>query len=100
MNLEKLKFSTCPNCKKHGLPAFMKIGRRRNYILTCKYCGKKYQVNIALSIFFKISTAIGIAGLAVLIWSEIPLWIPTVIWVCLFLVFEYYAPIEEYDDKG
>lgn len=40
MDLEKIKYSKCPNCKKYGISALRGIGRASTSTVTCKYCGK------------------------------------------------------------
>ena len=40
IDFEKIKYSKCPTCKEHGIPAFSKISRRHNPTLKCKYCNK------------------------------------------------------------
>ena len=96
MILEKLKFSKCPNCKKHGIP-FWKTGWRHNPILVCKYCNEKYKVNIALSI----ATKVLVPCLLGLILKGIPMPIFVIICVIVILILEYFAPVEELteDDK-
>ena len=74
----KLKYSKCPNCKKHGITAFFKIGRGTNSEVTCKHCGKVFKVNWAFSFIMKISIGI-FWGIVARIFDryvmEIPLWV-------------------------
>jgi hypothetical protein len=98
MNFEKIKYSKCPGCKKHGIHSFKKIYRRHNSILTCKCCGGKFQVNFALSIIVKIIGAI-VWGILASIFNKyiffIPIWIWFLTFIVAFLLFEYFAPLEE-----
>ena len=93
----KIFYSKCPNCGEHGIKAFHKTLRRYNPIFKCKYCGKKFKMNMALSIVVKcgIAASIGIFGLNFNKVIKIPLWIYCVIAIILLLLFEYFSPLEE-----
>ncbi len=97
MTLEQLKYSRCPSCKKYGISAFHKSGRRTHKV-TCKYCCKTFKINSVLDVFAKIGIGIFIGVLAVFVNEHI---VPTPIWswiplvIILLLCFEYFAPLEE-----
>ena len=96
----KILYSKCPSCKKHGLKAFNKMAGMHNPILTCKYCGKKFSMNMALAIIVKIGIPVFV-GIIALIFNNIiriPFWIYCVIGIILLLLFEYFAPLEEQDE--
>ena len=97
MSLEKIKYSKCPTCKKHGIRAFLKSGKY-TYKLTCKYCSKKFKVNIVLNTFVNILIAIFVGSMAFMINKYIvsmPLWLFMGIAIVLLLCFDYFAPLEE-----
>jgi len=96
----KIFYSKCPNCGEYGIKAFNKMLRRYNPILTCKYCSKKFKMNMALSIIFKCGIAALIAIFAAIFNNVIkmPLWIYCVIAIILLLLFEYFAPLEESEE--
>lgn len=48
--IEKVTHSKCPSCKKYGLDAMRGVGRS-TYPIKCKYCGKRYRANWALTNF-------------------------------------------------
>lgn len=96
--MEKFKYSKCPSCHKFGINAFGKIGHRYNPIVECKYCNKKYSVNIALSIFMKIIVPVLTCVFAKIFNQylfKIPIWAMCIIVICELLAFEYFAPLEE-----
>lgn len=99
--IQKIMYSRCPGCKKYGIFAFNKIGHRYNRNIECKYCKKKYSVNIALSIAMKIAipVLIGIIGLLI---NTYVVYVPLLMWGIIILivwgVFEYFAPLEERND--
>lgn len=97
MNIERLKYSKCPNCKRRGLSGFRKTGYKYNPVLECEYCKKKFKVNRALSVTVDIGMAviIGLIGQK----TGMPLWICCIILLLLLAVFEYFAPLEEIEDK-
>ena len=103
MSFEKIKYSKCPNCKKHGIPAFSKLSRVYNPDVQCCYCKKIYSVNIALSKLVGISIAF-LVGIIGNIFNKYVTPIPFFVWVLpiifLYLLFEYYAPLEEAKVKG
>ena len=95
---EMIKYSKCPHCKKYGIKAFFKTSHGHNPILTCKYCGKKYSVNIALSIFMKIFIPIFLGLIFLYLRNKnisIPFWIIAIIAILAFMIFEYFAPLDE-----
>ena len=97
MNIEKLRYSKCPACKKHGIPAFSKLGRW-TYTVKCKYCHKKFKVNSVLAYIVKLGGAIGV-GLFCRFVASFPFWLACVIGILMLFLFEYFAPLEEVDDQ-
>lgn len=67
MNIEKIKYSKCPYCKRYGIKALRGIGLNSNYQVKCRYCNKKYRFNWALSFILKICLIVfwGVVGLVV-----------------------------------
>ena len=97
MRLEKIKYSRCPSCKKHGIRAFFKSGKY-TYKLTCKYCSKRFKINIALNTFMNIFIAVFVGVVSFVVnkyITIIPLWIWLSIAIILLLCFDYFAPLEE-----
>ena len=103
MEIQKIKYSKCPHCKQHGIKAFSKISHRHNPILTCKYCGKRFSVNIILSIFVKIAIPVFFGSITKLFFEnldeDILMLILYVACVLTLFLFEYFAPLEEIPDK-
>lgn len=97
MKFENIKYSKCPNCKKHGLP-FYKTGYKYNPIVICKFCGKKLSVNRFLSMTALI-VMIASLGVACQIIDDIPSWMVYLLGIAFWLVFQYFAPLEEYEEK-
>ena len=98
--LNYIRYSKCPNCKKHGIKAFFKTSHGHNPIVVCKYCQKKYTVNIALTIFMKIflPVSLGLLFLCLRIKNiVIPFWIIAIVVIIAYKIFEYFAPLEEHN---
>ena len=101
MKFENIKYSKCPNCKKHGI-SFYKTGHKYNPIICCKFCGKKFRVNRALSMTVIVLLAVlgGVAFREIKeIYPSIPTWTCYALYSFLWLAFEYFAPLEEYEEK-
>ncbi len=100
MNLEKLKYSKCPNCKKHGIPGVLKAGRYP-YTLTCKHCEKKYKMNSALVVIINIFAPIT-GGIICLLVDNHIVNIPLLLYMAVALILHalamYFAPLEEVDE--
>ena len=97
MSLEKIKYSKCPSCKKHGIRAFFKSGKH-TYKLTCRYCSKRFKINIVLNTFVNIFIAIFVAVIALIVNKHIipmPSWFWMGMAIILLLCFDYFAPLEE-----
>lgn len=97
MSLEKIKYSKCPSCKRHGIRAFFKSGKY-TYKLTCRYCSKRFKINIALNTFVNIFIAIFVGSIAWVVNKHIipmPLWFWMGMAIILLLCFDYFAPLEE-----
>lgn len=56
MDVEKLKYSKCPHCRKYGIKANRGIYRNHTFPIRCKHCGKFFQVNSALSFFNRVTS--------------------------------------------
>lgn len=101
---EYLRFSKCPNCRKHGILALGKIYLRRHseHIVTCKYCGKSYAVSPfktkAAAILILIACGILLATVSANV-VNIPRGLCFVIIFALFYVYEYFAPLDEPDSE-
>jgi hypothetical protein len=98
--VDKIKCSKCPSCQKHGITAFFKSGRY-THKLTCKYCSKKFKINIALNTFVNIGVALSVGLIAVFVNDYIipmPLWFWGIVAVVLLGCFQYFAPLEEIEE--
>jgi hypothetical protein len=98
MQENKVRYSKCPHCKQHGIPAFRKISYKYNPVVTCIRCGKRYAVNRALSVMGEIGIAALSGTAALLTKTHMPFWpwiIAALVAVCLF---EYFAPLEDAED--
>lgn len=51
--LNKLIYSKCPNCKKHGI-FFLKILTQGRSVCKCKYCNKKYFVHSVATVILTV----------------------------------------------
>ncbi len=97
---QKIKYSKCPICKKYGIFAFDKIGRRYNHILECNYCKKKFSVNIVVSIIMKILIPLFVGAIALIVntyVTKVPFLIWAIITLVLWFIFEYFAPLSNAD---
>lgn len=102
MNMEKLKYSKCPNCKKYGIGVSRGIRYHYTKVETCQYCGKKYQVNWALAFILNISIPIIWGVICLLINTyliEIPFWIIIILFLCIYYLIIRICPMEEVKDK-
>ncbi len=99
MNFNKFIHCKCPNCGNYGLPV-LKIRTTYNPILRCPYCKKKYRINRFVSF---ISVGI-ILVLIVVIFNcldyiiNIPNWFYYFVCIIGFILFQYFAPLEEVSD--
>lgn len=96
MNFNKFIHSKCPNCESYGLPV-LKMRTTYNPILECSHCKKKYKVNRFISLI-----SLGaILVLGVVIYNflnsiiNIPVWVCYIVCVIGYIIFEYFAPLEE-----
>lgn len=97
MKISEIASSKCPICKKYGLP-FYKTSYKYNPTITCKYCGKKFKVNRALSMITLISIAVLVViGIRIIKENlfDIPGWVSYFMAFALWLAFQYFAPLEE-----
>lgn len=102
MDLEKIKYSKCPNCKKYGISALRGIGRASTSTVTCKYCGKKFRVNSALAFFLTIAIVFACCSVSAML-NILSIHIPALIVGILagisVLFSQRYWPMEEEKDK-
>lgn len=103
MNMEKIKYSKCPNCKKYGISALRGIGRASTSVVTCKYCGKKYRVNSALALVLTVFIIIIGCTVSIIITDLLKVrisgWILGILFGIFTLFSERYWPMEEEKDK-
>lgn len=102
MDIEKIKYSKCPNCKKYGINANRGIRYHYTDVETCKYCGKKFRVNSALAFILKCFVPLIYGGICLIINTyifEVPFWVIGMIGIILFLFVERICPMEEVKDK-
>lgn len=97
MDLKKLKYSKCPKCHKHGIPALKKFGHMYNPTVKCKFCECTFSANFALSTIVKIAIPIAIALIGSFIknWIHIPFWLLCIIILVCYYLIEYFSPLEE-----
>lgn len=102
MHMEKLKYSKCPNCKKYGMDIFRGIGIHSTYVETCRYCGKKYQVNWALAFLIKLFVPLIWVGIMLIIntyFINISEWVVVLFGLLIFYLIIRICPMEEVKDK-
>ena len=101
MNFDKLRYSKCPHCHQHGLPAFMKTVRHSGLVLTCKHCQHKFFLSRFVYVLAVLAIAVGGGLISLLISScgiSVPFWLTAIVAVVLVLMFEYFAPLEKLDE--
>ena len=102
MDIEKFKYSKCPNCKKYGISALRGIGRASTSTVTCKYCGKKFRVNSALALILTVLIIIigcTVSVIADLFNVRISGWTWGILFGIFILISERYWPMEEEKDE-
>ena len=96
MDFNKFKHSKCPNCGNYSLP-ISKIHKTHNPVFECPHCKKKYKVNRFISYIF--SGVIFVLFFVVYNFFNsiinISVWIYYILCVIGFIIFEYFAPLEE-----
>ena len=101
MNENKLRYSKCPYCSKHGIDIFSKSGKATTYKTRCIYCNKLFKANIWLSAVMNITIGLGL-GLIILLFSKYICHIPTIIVIFLVLIAyyfkQYFLPVRKIDD--
>ena len=99
MDIEKIKYSKCPHCKKYGISAFRGISRNTTFVETCKYCGRRYRVNPALAFILTIVIAAAVCGIYFIVDTffsiHIPNWVLGLLVGLSFLFSERYWPVDE-----
>lgn len=102
MKFENIKYSKCPYCKKHGIYGILKIINPRK-VFTCRFCGKKYTINSFLYYAMLIFVAL-FSGVFIMIFDKyilkIPDWLGYILSLAVLFLFEYFAPLEEYNEKN
>ncbi len=99
MNFQKIIHSRCPNCGEYSI-RIIKSGKLINPTLTCKKCWTKYKVNRSWTFFMVFCTVIFPTIILVIIrdnYYSIPNWVMDFVPILLWLLSEYYAPLEKYD---
>ena len=102
MNMEKLKCSKCPNCKKYGIGVSRGIGLHSTYVETCRYCGKKYKVNWALAFILKIFIPLVWVSIMLIIdtyFVNISEWLVILFGLLILYLIIRICPMEEVKDK-
>ena len=95
-NMEKIKYSKCPNCKKYGLPSFFRLSRTSTTKVSCKYCEKVYRINIFIGVFIRAAMVIFACFLGH--YNVLPDPLIIVVAGFLLLILGYFAPMQEVDD--
>ena len=99
VNIERIKYSKCPNCGNYGIDA-VKTYTKYNPTLTCKYCGCKFIVNRAMTIFVYIIIVIAtgsVGGYFKYNVFDIPSWLIAIIALFFIKIFDYFAPLTKID---
>ena len=91
--MEKLIYSKCPSCNRHGIKTFNKVGRNINRVVVCKYCKKQFRVNWVWSFLGMILLVVFFALCALLL--NYVSWLCCVLAVIAWIVFVYLVPMEE-----
>ena len=97
MDLKKLRYSKCPHCGMHGIDAFLKTTKNGTNELQCRCCGKHFKVDIGISIISKIAIIL-VMAIPISIFKSVLEWIWYVMGILLFLLVEYFLPIEPIDE--
>lgn len=99
LDWNKIKYSKCPNCKKHSISAFTKVYHKGRSpiatagIIECENCGKQYITNNFLVVLAQIAMLILAIVLCWLL--HFPIWAGVILPIFLFLIFEYFLPLKE-----
>ena len=101
MKEDRLRYSKCPHCKRHGIPAMGKFGYKSTRPVVCLYCKKTFKARLWASTFLKIAVALvaGFVGnfLNRLGVSEVISWVYAIVAFCfLYYLAQYFAPMREY----
>ena len=102
MKLKQIKYSKCPQCKKHGLKIY-KTSYKYNPVIICNCCGKKFKVNRFLSLVVLLVDAVFVGVVYRYInynIIHIPIEISYIVGIVIWFLFQYFAPLEEYDDSN
>ncbi len=91
MDICKLKYRKCPNCKERSLKLFA-------YKATCPHCKTSYKTNrmgrFVYGIFFFVALIV-----ADIIFKGIPYWVG-ILWAIMFgISIIYFEPLEEVKDE-
>ena len=104
MREDKLRFSKCPYCRRHGISAMGKFGYRSTLPVICIYCQKTFKAKLWISALIKI--AVGLAsGFCALfsqrlgITREISLMLGLVAFFLFYYLGEYFAPMREVERR-
>ena len=104
MNFDVIRFSKCPDCKKHGIPGFSKFAHGHNKVVSCKHCGGRFITKISTSLSFYMISGGVMAILACLVNGfiyPVPLWVWGIVMFFSFFVFEYFSPMVKAEkDEG
>ncbi len=92
LDVEKLKFSRCPNCRNFGIPAGVRFSRSGSLKLTCKYCKKTYRVNPAFGFFLKVIVIFFVCFLG------FGKFFGVLFAFLLLTILGYFAPLQEVDE--
>ncbi len=105
INKEKFFYGKCPNCHKHGIQRFFKIGKIQNFKLTCKYCNKCYKVNrfFSLTMYFLVFiTEVMLVKLYnhIYNYAEFPTFFVIITVFIAITIINIFAPLEECDKSS
>lgn len=96
MKENKFLYSKCPNCKRHGITAFLKT-----YELRCKYCGTLFRTyrSIRRILIVFVALIVGVLGYIIKNYvCDIPLAVFFVVAVIAVLVVGYFEPVYEIEE--
>ena len=101
MKENKFMYSKCPNCGRHGIPAFDKMGFKSTSVLTCIYCSKQFKASLFLATLVKF-VILGLSVLSGVLYRKIPiinnvsLFLVLITFFILFLLAQYLLPVHQY----
>ena len=95
MDIKKILYSKCPNCKRHGI-FVLKAHRTFNPVMKCEYCEKKYRMNRFNGFLYRLIAIVFPLLVGKLVDTyivELPIWIPISVGIILYVLCQYFTPV-------